>query len=260
MKLKALLSLMMAAVLLLVNSVAMSSAKPETISPTQKQAIEVIIEEYIINNPEVLVKASQVLQQRQKQAQTDQARKAIRDNAQELLSNSSSPVMGNEQGKVALIEFFDYQCVHCKRMTPAIEALVKENPDLKVIYKEFPIFGGASQYASKAALAARQQGMDKYKAFHQALMAKKDRLNKEIILETAKSVGLNMEKLKEAIDSEAVQKNLDQNMQLAEKMGIRFTPVFVVTANPMKEDSQPAYVPGAAAKEALQKLIDKAKQ
>ncbi|KTD22957.1 DsbA family protein [Legionella londiniensis] len=224
-------------------------------SAEQKKEVEQIVHDYLVNNPEVLIEASQALQQKQQQNMQEQARDAIRQNADQLFKENLA-VAGNPKGNVTLVEFFDYQCIHCKKMKPVISELLKKDKNLRVIYKEFPIFGKSSELASKAALAAALQG--KYQQMHDALLSLDKRLNETIIMDTAKSVGLDVNKLKKDMSGEQVKTALEQNRQLAEKMHLMGTPAFIVAATPngeFKKDSEPAFIPGAASEETLQEMI-----
>ncbi|MCP0914192.1 MULTISPECIES: DsbA family protein [Legionella] len=230
----------------------------ETMSAEQKKEIEQIIHDYLVNNPEVLVEASQALQQKQQQSMQEQAKGAIIENAEQLF-NEKLAIAGNPKGNVTLVEFFDYQCIHCKKMKPIISALIKKDANLRVIYKEFPIFGKSSELASQVALAAAMQG--KYQQMHDALLDLNKRLDETIIMDAAKSVGLDLEKLKKDMESKQVMDALNANRELAEKMHLMGTPAFIIAATPggqFKKDSEPAFIPGAASEETLQDLIKKA--
>ncbi|MCC5014125.1 MULTISPECIES: DsbA family protein [unclassified Legionella] len=240
------------------NSPVVMAADTDTMTDAQKKAIEKVVHDYLVNNPEVLIEASQALQQKQQQTMQQQAQAAIKDNASQLF-NDSMAVAGNPKGNVTLVEFFDYQCIHCKKMASVLSDLVKKDNNLRIVYKEFPIFGKSSELASRAALAAGMQG--KYQAMHDALLKQEKRLNEELILSTAKSLGLNMAKLKTDMNSKAVTDALNANRELAEKLRLMGTPAFIVAATPagkFKEGSAPSFIPGAAGEEALQELIKKA--
>ncbi|WP_045107378.1 DsbA family protein [Legionella hackeliae] len=237
---------------------AADTTKSDSMSATQKKEIEKIIHDYLVNNPEVLLEASQALQQKQQQAMQEQAQAAIKDNANQLL-NDDLTVLGNPKGNVTLVEFFDYQCIHCKKMAPVISELIKKDNNLRVVFKEFPIFGKSSDMASRAALAAAMQG--KYKEMHDALIKQDQRLNEKIIMDTAKSIGLDTTKLKTDMESKKVTDALNANRELAEKLHLMGTPAFIVAATPaghLKEGSTPSFIPGAASEESLQELIKKA--
>jgi protein-disulfide isomerase len=245
---------------LLASSDALAQADSTTAptSDVQKKEIEKIVHDYLLSNPEVLLEASQALQQKQQQTMQVQAQAAIQSNADKLFSDNFTTI-GNPKGNVTLVEFFDYQCIHCKKMAPVIGELIKQNPNLRVIYKEFPIFGKGSDTASKAALAAAMQG--KYLAMHEALFKQEGRLDDNSVMEAAKTAGLDMTKFKTDMNSKAVADALEANRQLAEKLHLMGTPAFIIAETPnskFKQGSSPNFIPGAASKEALQEMVKKA--
>ncbi len=243
---------------LISHAVMAEDAPAANFTDAQKKALDVIIHDYLVQNPEVLVEASKVLQDKQQQNLQQQAQAAIQDNATQLFDSKLTTV-GNPKGNVSLVEFFDYQCIHCKKMAPVVDDLLKKDSGLRVVYKEFPIFGKSSDVASRAALAAGMQG--KYKEMHNALLQLDKRLDDQIVMDTAKGIGLDMTKLKKDMDSKEVSDILDANRQLAEKMHLMGTPAFVVASTPngqFKAGSEPSFIPGAASIEALQELVKKA--
>ncbi|OGV51090.1 MAG: hypothetical protein A3F46_03405 [Legionellales bacterium RIFCSPHIGHO2_12_FULL_42_9] len=230
----------------------------ESFNPTQTKSIQTIVHDYLVKNPEVLVEASQNLQKKQQEAMTEQAKVAIVDHAAQLFSGNMTSV-GNLKGNVTLVEFFDYQCIHCKKMSPVVSELIKKDANLRVIYKEFPIFGKSSEMASKAALAAAAQG--KYQAMHDALLGQDKSLTDEIVNTVAKSIGLNMTKFDADVKSKSVSDQLDANRELAEQLKLMGTPAFIVASTPagqFKSGSQPTFIPGAISLTSLQDLIKKA--
>lgn len=253
MKIKSLLT-----VGILASAVASPVMAAETMSAEQQQQIETVVHNYLLKNPEVLVEVSQVLQKKQQQNMQQQAKSAILDSGDQLLAGTMS-VAGNPKGNVTLIEFFDYQCIHCKKMAPVISELIKKDSNLRVVYKEFPIFGGSSEYASKAVLAASMQG--KYLPLHEALLALDKRLDPKLIMSTAKSVGLDTTKLEKDMASKLVSDELAASRALAEKLHLMGTPAFIIAATPGGKFSvtpEPAFIPGGASVEDLQALIKKA--
>lgn len=230
----------------------------ETMSEAQKKQIEKVVHDYLVNHPEVLLEASQALQQKQQQTLQAEAKAAIQQNAEQLFGDSMS-VVGNPKGNVTLVEFFDYQCIHCKKMSPVLNELLAKDHELRVIYKEFPIFGKSSEQASRAALAASMQ--NKYKEMHNALLKLDKRLNEQLIMDAAKSLGLDIEQLKKDMGSEKVSKELKENRELAERLHLMGTPAFIIASTPSgeyKKGSETSFIPGAASKETLQELIEKA--
>lgn len=259
MKLKHLLTVGALATSLVSNAImAADATAPSTMNDVQKKEIEKIVHDYLVSNPEVLLEASQALQQKQQQNMQQQAQSAIQENAGDLFQGKLTTV-GNAKGNVTVVEFFDYQCIHCKKMAPVMDSLVKKDSDLRIIYKEFPIFGKSSETASKAALAAGMQ--NKYKQMHEALLSTEKRLDDKIVMDIAKSVGLDLKKLKTDMDSKEVSDILDANRQLAEKLHLMGTPAFIVASTPggtLKQGTEPSFIPGAATEESLQDLIKKA--
>lgn len=242
-------------------SPAVMAADATTTSPmsdVEKKEIQKVVHDYLVSNPEVLLEASQALQQKQQQNMQQQAQSAIHENADQIFQGKLTTT-GNPKGNVTIVEFFDYQCIHCKKMSPTLGNLVKKDSDLRVIYKEFPIFGKSSEVASRVALAAGMQG--KYQAMHEAIFKIDKRLDDKIVMDTAKSLGLDMAKLKTDMDSKEVTAILESNRQLAEKLHLMGTPAFIIASTPdgqLKAGSEPSFIPGAASEESLQELIKKA--
>lgn len=203
---------------------------------------------------------SKMLFKSQKQAQG-----AIEANRAQLVNSRQSPTVGNPKGSVTLIEFFDYQCVHCRRLAPSIAALVDKDPNLRVVYKEFPIFGKDSEFATRAALAANMQG--KYSAFHNALMGSTKPLTNEQVLALAKQAKLNIRRLKKDMHSPAVDKEIKDNRALAQALNIAVTPSLIITTsdavnNPVTDaksvdDLTSIFIPGEAPIAVLQDAIGK---
>lgn len=220
-------------------------------SPSQQQEIQKIVHDYLVNNPEILIEASQALQTKEMAKAKTQALSGITNNKQKLFNDPNAPTAGNADGNVILVEFFDYQCVHCKEMQPSIEKLLSSNSNVKIIYKEFPIFGAASNYASQAALAAAKQ--HKYLEFHNALFKASGPLNEGKIQEIAKSVGLNVEQLKKDMNDPAVKQELADNYDLAKALSLVGTPSFVLSNKAM---TQFDFIPGAAPADLFQKAVD----
>lgn len=234
-----------------------ASDSTATLSDAQKKATEQVIHDYLINHPEVLIEASQALQQKQQEAMQEQAQSAIQTNAGQLFTDKLT-IVGNPKGNVTLVEFFDYQCIHCKKMAPTISKLIKANPNLRVIYKEFPIFGKSSDQASRAALAAAMQG--KYREMHEALFSQDSRITDDSINTAAQKAGLDMAKFATDMNSQAVTDALNANRQLAEKLHLMGTPALIIAATPegqFKSGTKPAFIPGAASEESLVELIQK---
>jgi protein-disulfide isomerase len=210
-----------------------------------QQEIEKIVRDYLLREPEVLAEAFRRLQQRQTAAAATKAKQAIQDNQQALLSDQASPVEGNAQGKVTIVEFFDYRCVHCRHVAPTIDRIVSSNASVRVVYKNFPVLGEPSVLAARGAVAAQQQGG--WPKLHRAMLAFEGDFTVESILALGASVGLDSAKLKADMVSPATDRALQANMTLAAALGLDATPSFVIGDRVIR---------GALSPEAFQALVD----
>jgi protein-disulfide isomerase len=181
-------------------------------------------------------------------------------NAKELFSETSDePVAGNPQGKVTLVEFFDFRCPHCDRMAPIIESLIANNPDLRVVYKTFPILGNKSVFAAEAAYASIPQG--KYLAFHKALMQTGHAIDFENVYTLAKEQGIDITKLKTDMGSGKIDYHLENNKKLGQSLGIIGTPAFFIAKTNLSTNANPesvGFAGGEVEQSYLQTLINKA--
>ncbi len=185
-----------------------------------------IVRDYLLEEPEILIEAQNVLRERHAQAMAERDRNAIRNNFAALFADAEAPVAGNPDGPVAVVEFFDYRCGHCRRVTPVLQTLLAENDDVRLIYKELPILGPESVNAAVAALAAREQG--RYTNFHHALMTASGELDPQRVQEIAASVGLDVARLADDMKDPAIMALLQRNRDLANALGIDGTPAFVM--------------------------------
>lgn len=202
-------------------------AQTETLTPAQRQAVEDAVGDYLRNNPEIVIEAINILRQREQAAETADARNVIAARGPELFNDTATPVAGNPDGDVTLVEFFDYRCGYCKRVFPTVKKLIKDDGNIRFVFKEFPILGPASVYAARAALASHGQG--KYLEFHDALMASKGALTEDGVLRIADSVGLDRGKLLEDMNRNEAEYDrvFARNRDLAQALKINGTPAFV---------------------------------
>lgn len=231
-----------------------ANADANSFSATQTADIQKIVHDYIVNNPTVLVEASQKLREQMQAKEQKAALSAIESNKQSLFNDSASPIAGNAQGSVVIVEFFDYQCGHCKEMGPVIDQFVQNNRQIKVIFKELPIFGGDSEFAARASLAAYKIDPQKFVAFHNALMKANNPLKNEDVMKIAKSLGYDSGSLKKAMSSADVMDQLKKNFALAQQLELAGTPAFVIANGSLTKFQ---FVPGAAPAAQLQDLIQK---
>ncbi len=234
------------------------AAPAQQFNKVQKQEIEKIIHDYLVENPKIMVEVAQSLQKKKIAEMTVRAKQAAFENKDVLFNPSYNPIIGNQQSTLTMVEFLDFQCPHCKDMSNVIDELVANNPDLKIVIKVLPIFGPASELSAKAAIAAQKQGQDKYIEFHKALLDVKTRLDKNKIFAAAEKAGLDLRTLKKDIDDPKTAALVKKDFHLAQKLGIIGTPAFLFTNTKNLTGSDSIdYVPGAASKDDLQEHIKK---
>ncbi|MEM7544401.1 MAG: DsbA family protein [Pseudomonadota bacterium] len=200
----------------------------QEMTPEQKAAIDAQIRAYILANPEVIVEAMQVLEQRQEEETRNTDRVLISRLEAEIFDDGYSYVGGNPDGDVTLVEFLDYRCGFCKRAHEGVQALVEADPNLRYVVKEFPILGPESTFASRIALAAKRQGDDKYALINDALMTHEGDLNNDTVLHIAASVGLDMDQLRVDAEDPAIAEHIRTTYALARRLQINGTPGFVI--------------------------------
>ena len=206
------------------------SISTETLTSEQQRAIGVLIKNYIVAHPEVVQGALDELDKRQKEAEAEKARMTIRDNNATLLNSAHQVVLGNPKGDVTMVEFFDYNCGFCKRALPDMMSLLGANPNLRFVLKEFPVLGDGSVEAAHVAVAARMQDPTgkKYMEFHQKLLGGRGAADKARALAVAKEVGFDMPRLEKDMDSPEVKTTIDEDMNLADLLGVSGTPTYVI--------------------------------
>ena len=190
-----------------------------------RKEIESIIHEYIMNNPELIIKSVEKLRQVAEQEDDDKKNFLIKNF--ELFANDKNiPWQGEENANVILIEFFDYNCGYCKKSLDAITNILKSYNNIKVSFRDYPILSTTSTSAAKAALAAQKQG--KYFNFHSNLMKFQGNLTEEDIFNIAKSSGLKIKQLKLDMDDPEIVTIINDTRDLAKSLGIRGTPTFLI--------------------------------
>jgi protein-disulfide isomerase len=206
----------------------LTNAEPPTAPPDPafQQAVEQVVEQYIRAHPEVIEQTLQALQVKREAEERERVRNLIATKQAELLNDPNSPVSGNLDGDVTVVEFFDYRCGYCKRVAGAVSQIQKDDPNVRVVYKDYPILGEASVLAARAALASKAQG--KHVAFHEALLASKNELTQETILKIATAVGLDTERLNTDMQAPSLEGIIEGNRALARELGINGTPGFII--------------------------------
>ncbi len=220
------------------------AAAAEDFSPAQEEAINKLVRQYILDHPEIILEAVQALEQRKQAAADTKRSDTIEQNYQDLAHNPQSPVIGNPDGDVVVVEFFDYNCGYCRKMTEDMFDLVKDDGKIRYVLKELPIFGEGSRFAAKAALAAAQQG--KYREFHYALMTAGVTIDESSARAIAQSVGLDLARLETDMLDPALDQELDRNYELAHALGVEGTPALLIGRS---------FVPGARGYDELARMV-----
>ena len=223
-----------------------SAAAESGLNDAQKKDVEKVVQDYIIKNPEILMRALQQYRISQQNAERQQARENLLSLSAALNVNQASPVIGNPNGDVTVVEFFDYRCGYCKKVFPTIQALLKEDGNIRYVLKEFPILGPVSVVASQVALAVWNTAPDKYMAFHTELMTARGQLSEEKIFSIAEDLSIDVDGLRKAMNTAVVTGELNKNMELAKSLGIEGTPAFVVGEE---------LAPGAIGMDELKRMI-----
>lgn len=208
---------------------------------TDKTEVEKIIEEYILNNPEIIL---QSVNDYQTNGVSERQQRALEGNKRQLFENSFTPYAGNKDGDIVVVEFFDYNCGYCKRAYENVNKLINADKNVKFIFKEFPILGPTSETAARWALAAHNQ--DKYVEFHNALMQSKGRISDKLLEDVATSLNLDLDKMKKDSQSDTITEYIASNRALASELRITGTPGFII---------QDEVIPGAISYEEMVTVI-----
>jgi protein-disulfide isomerase len=210
-----------------------SAGHAQNISGAQRSEIEKIIHEYLVQHPEVLQEAMAELEKKQAADEATKNQAAVKDNAETIFNSSRQVVTGNPKGDVTFVEFFDYNCGYCKRAMDDMFALMKNDPKLKIVLKEFPVLGPGSVEAARVAVAVRMQDKTgkKYIEFHQKLLGGRGQADKARALAVAKEVGMDVARIERDINSDEVRQTLEESLKLAEKLGLNGTPSYVIGPN-----------------------------
>ena len=205
--------------------------------------------EAIRENPQIIMEAVQLLEQQQAATQADAAADVLKNQRQSLEHDPNAPVLGNPDGDVTVVEFFDYNCPYCRRAMSEVQGLLDADQDVRLVYREWPILSEGSVFAAKAALAAREQ--DKYEEFHWALMDMEERAEEASVMRLAEEIGLDVKRLRTDMDEPEVQEHIDESMRLSQALGFNGTPSFVIGDD---------LVPGFVEQDQLEALVDKTRE
>lgn len=204
----------------------LSGVHAASLSPEQKTEMQELIRSYLLENPEILRDMATKLEAKDKQAEDDMREKALTTLAPQIFKTADDPSVGNPNGDVTIVEFMDYNCGWCKKSMQEVSTLLKSDAKVRVVFKEFPIFGEHSEYAARAALAAAKQ--NKYWDLHQAMFTHDGQVTTDVVNQLAEGLGLDLAKLKTDIESKEVGERIAANMQLGKELAINGTPAFII--------------------------------
>ena len=206
------------------------AASAQSFSDGQRGDIEVIVRNYLLAHPEVLEEAMAELSKRQAAAEAEKHEASVATNAEKIFNSPRGVVLGNKDGDVTFVEFFDYNCGYCKRAMADMLDLMKTDPKLKVVLKEFPVLSQGSVEAAQVAVAVRMQdpGGKKYLDFHQKLLGGRGPADKLRAIAAAKEAGLDIGRIEKDLASPEVRATIEENFKLAEAMGMNGTPSYVI--------------------------------
>lgn len=228
------------------------TAAPSPFTDAQRAGIEAIIKDYLVKNPEVLQDAMAEAEKRQGETQRLAQAAALKDSREALHNGPHDVVAGNPTGDITMVEFFDYNCGYCRKALGDIQALIKSDPKLRVVIKDFPVLGPESLEASQVAVAVRQQLKgDKLFEFHQKLLETKGRVNGARAIQVAKELGADTAKLQKDMASPEVKAALAENRGLGDRLGLSGTPAFIIGDE---------IIPGAVGVDPIRKTIADVRQ
>ncbi len=222
-----------------------ATVRADAFDEAARDEIREIVKEYLLENPDVVLEALREMERRTAAAQEEERRKLMAALKTQIFDDPMTPVSGNQDGDVTVVEFFDYQCGYCKRMLPAMMKVLETDPNVRIVWKELPILGPVSRYAAEAAMAAAKQ--DKYLEFHTAVMGHRGRLTEDVVLQRAQSVGIDIDRLKEDMAAPDIKTHLDGNLALARTLQISGTPAMIIGDK---------LVPGAISNEQIVSIIE----
>lgn len=210
-----------------------STVRADEFSAPQRTEIEHIMHDYLLAHPEVLKDALTELEKHEAAAEAAKHKDGVKQNREAIFSSPHQVVLGNPSGNVTFVEFFDYNCAFCKRAMGDMLTLLKNDPKLKIVLKEFPILSPGSVEAAKVAVAVRMQDKTgkKYLEFHQKLLGGRGQADGAHALAVAKEIGMNMAQIDKDMKSPEVNATLEENMKLAEQLGLNGTPSYVIGDN-----------------------------
>lgn len=217
----------LAGLIALAPAAALPAAAAAEAAP-DKAAIEAIVRDYILANPEIVEEALAALQAKKSESEAAE-RAALIASAGDILFNSKRQVvLGDPNAPITLVEFFDYNCGYCKRALDDMNALLDSEKDVRIVLKEFPILGPGSVEAARVAIAVNLVAPEKYRPFHDALLASETPADKTRALEAVQEAGIDVAAVEARLDDAEVVATIGEVYEIAEKLGLTGTPTYVI--------------------------------
>jgi len=193
-----------------------------------KSAVENIVRDYLLANPEILIEMQQALEAKQQEARQLSQAKTLEEQHDKIFNSENQMVIGNPDAEISIVEFFDYNCGFCKRALADMDKMVAENPDVKFIMKEFPVLGEGSLQASQVSMAIMHEYPELYAEFHRKLLGGAGQKDGQRALAVAGELGADVEKLKASMAHDKNTDALREVYALADGLGISGTPSYVI--------------------------------
>ena len=219
---------LIASTALTLGCVAALASPARALDDMQKKEIGEFVREYLIEHPEIMIEVQQALEMKQYEARLAKARDAVSQNREEIFNSKYDIALGNPDGKTTIVEFFDYNCGYCKRALNDMDAIIKQNPDVRFVLKELPILGPASVEAHKVSDAFRKLAPEKYAEFHRTLLGGDERADEDVALEVAASLGVSEDQIRAEMAKSDNSASVAETEMLARKLGISGTPSYVI--------------------------------
>ncbi len=194
----------------------------------EKEEIQTIIREYLVGNPNVMLEIMQAIQKNEIAKLQEASKQALDENREGLYNDKYSPSIGPKDAKVTIVEFFDYNCGACKMMFTSLNDYLKEDKNVRIIFKEFPIFGPGSEYPARVAQAIYQKEPDKYFDYHSMLMKHQGRVDDAAVRSVLTKMGMEVDEIIALSNTDAIVQSLEANKALATKMRASGTPMVIV--------------------------------
>ncbi|MBB3964105.1 DsbA family protein [Rhizobium metallidurans] len=205
------------------------SAQPAAaLDDAQKKEFGDFIKQYLIENPEIMLDVQNALQKKQEAARLVKANATISENKAAIFDSKYDMALGNPKGDVTIVEFFDYNCSYCRRALSDMQTILKKDPNIRFVLKEFPILGPESVAAHKVSAAFRKLAPEKYSQFHIALLGSDGRANEASAIEVAQSLGVSEKEIRAEMAKDPSDASVQETYSLAQSLGITGTPSYVI--------------------------------